>query len=203
MRAISKKPKETDMTMDGSTISEAIPDETFGLALDFATKTIETVLKHQGDIHTLPFVHCILVFMNHMTQHQAAISSLEEKVPWKYITFMLNTLLGSCEPGYEIQSHFRLPRKNQLPRPLPEDFAMRGLIYSEAYFPNDWFQNDSIDDDERYFELPSASEERKDRIIYLGYRIATTGKWLRWDEEARQFSVPEKYDITLEEEITI
>ncbi|KAI3565815.1 hypothetical protein IWW34DRAFT_641977 [Fusarium oxysporum f. sp. albedinis] len=203
MRAISKKPKETDVTMDGSTISEAIPDETFGLALDFATKTIETVLKHQGDIHTLPFVHCILVFMNHMTQHQAAISSLEERVPWKYITFMLNTLLGSCEPGYEIQSHFRLARKNQLPRPLPEDFAMRGLIYSEAYFPNDWFQNDSIDDDERYFELPSASEERKDRIISLGYRIATTGKWLRWDEEARQFSVPEKYDITLEEEVTI
>ncbi|EGU73149.1 hypothetical protein FOXB_16341 [Fusarium oxysporum f. sp. conglutinans Fo5176] len=162
------------MTMDGSTISEAIPDETFGLALDFATKTIETVLKHQGDIHTLPFVHCILVFMNHMTQHQAAISSLEEKVPWKYITFMLNTLLGSCEPGYEIQSHFRLPRKNQLPRPLPEDFAMRGLIYSEAYFPNDWFQNDSIDDDER---------------------IATTGKWLRWDEEARQFSVPENINV--------
>ncbi|EWZ78025.1 hypothetical protein FOWG_17646 [Fusarium oxysporum f. sp. lycopersici MN25] len=234
MRAISKKPKETDVTMDGSTISEAILDETFHLALDFATKKIETVLKHQGDIHTLPFVHCILVFMNHMTQYQAAISSLEEKVPWKYITFMLNTLLGSCEPGYEIQSHFRLARKNQLPRPLPEDFAMRGLIYSEAYFPNDWFQNDSIDDDERYFELPSASEERseayfpndwfqndsiddderyfelpsaseerQDRILSLGYRIAVTGKWLRWDEEARQFSVPVKYDITLEEEIII
>ncbi|EGU83176.1 hypothetical protein FOXB_06310 [Fusarium oxysporum f. sp. conglutinans Fo5176] len=189
--------------MDGSTISEAIPDETFDLALHFATKTIKTVLKHQGDIHTLPFVHSILVFMDHMTRYPAAISSLEDKVPWKYIAFMLNTLLESCEPGYEIQSHFRLPRKNQLPRPLPEDFAMRGLLYSEDYFPNDWFQTDNIDDDEKYFELPSASEERKDRIISLGCRIATSEKWLCWDEEGRKFSVTEKYDITLLEEITI
>ncbi|KAG7424480.1 hypothetical protein Forpi1262_v014587 [Fusarium oxysporum f. sp. raphani] len=203
MQAISKKPEETDVTVDGNTISEAVPDGTFDLALDFATKTIEKAFKHQGDIHTLPFVHCILVFMNHMTQYPAAISCLEDKVPWKYIAFMLNTLLESCEPRYEIQRHFYLPRKNQLPRPLPEDFAMRGLLYSEDYFPNDWFQNDNRDDDEMYFELPSASEERKNRIISLGCRIATSGKWLRWNEEARQFSVPEKYDITLEEEITI
>ncbi|KAG7402699.1 Telomerase-binding protein EST1A [Fusarium oxysporum f. sp. rapae] len=197
MRAMSKKPEETDVAMDGNTIAEATPDETFKLALDFATRTISRVLYRWGDTNTLPFVHSILVFMNHMTQYPAAISHLEEAYPWKLTSIMLNTLLLSCEPGYEIRGHFRLPEKDQLPHPLPEDFAMRGLLYAEDYFPNDWFSNDKIDEDEKYFELPSVTEVRKDRILSLGYNIASSGNWLLWNRETRQFEVPEKYDVKI------
>ncbi|KAF5707532.1 RNA polymerase II holoenzyme cyclin-like subunit [Fusarium mundagurra] len=52
-------------------------------------------------------------------------------------------------------NHFPLPEKDQLPRLLPEDFAMRGLLYTEDYLLNDWFRNDNIDEDEKYFELAS------------------------------------------------
>uniref|UniRef100_A0A0D2Y886 DNA/RNA-binding domain-containing protein n=1 Tax=Fusarium oxysporum (strain Fo5176) TaxID=660025 RepID=A0A0D2Y886_FUSOF len=197
MRAMSKKPEETDVTVDGNTISEATPDETFKLALDFASRTISRVLYRWGDTNTLPFVHAILVFMNHMTQHPAAISHLEDAYPWKLTSIMLNTLLLSCEPGYEIRGHFHLPEKHELPHPLPEDFAMRGLLYAEDYFPNDWFNNDKIEEDEKYFELPSVTEERKDRILSLGYSIASSGNWLLWNGEARQFDVPERYDVTI------
>ncbi|KAF5025707.1 hypothetical protein F66182_2212 [Fusarium sp. NRRL 66182] len=198
MRAMSKKPEETDVAMDGSTISETSPDETFNTALAFAVRTIETVVRRWGDTNTLPFLHTILVFMSHMTRYPAAISHLEKAYPWKLTCLMLNSLLVSCEPGYEVQSHFRLPEKEQLPRPLPEDFAMRGLLYSEDYFPNEWFQNEKIDEDEKYFELASMSEERKDRILSLGCKIATSGTWLLWDEQTRQFSVPEKYEVEAE-----
>ncbi|KAF5696190.1 Telomerase-binding EST1A [Fusarium globosum] len=197
MRAISKKPEETDITGDGSAISEAIPDDTFKLALDFATRAISRVLYRWGDTNTLPFLHSILVFMNHMTQHPAAISHLEDVYPWKLTSIMLNNLLLSCEAGYEIRDQFRLPEKGQLPHPLPEDFAMRGLIYAEDYFPNGWFSNDKIDEDEKYFELPSVSEERKSRILSLGYRIASSGNWLLWNEKTRQFEVPEKYNVKI------
>ncbi|KAM5518173.1 hypothetical protein FOXYSP1_08958 [Fusarium oxysporum f. sp. phaseoli] len=169
---MSKKPEETDVTMDGNTISEATPDETFKLALDFATRTISRVLYRWGDTNTLPFVHSILVFMN------------------GYFPF-------GGRPGYEIRGHFRLPEKDRLPHPLPEDFAMRGLLYAEDYFPNDWFSNDKIDEDEKYFELPSVSEERKDRILSLGYKIASSGNWLLWNGETRQFEVPEKYNVKI------
>ncbi|PCD21444.1 hypothetical protein AU210_016406 [Fusarium oxysporum f. sp. radicis-cucumerinum] len=197
MRAMPKKPEETDVTMDGNKISEANPDETFKLALDFATRTISRVLYRWGDTNTLSFVHAILVFMNHMTQHPAAISHLEDAYPWKLTSIMLNTLLLSCEPGYEIRGHFHLPEKHELPHPLPEDFAMRGLLYAEDYFPNDWFNNDKIEEDEKYFELPSVTEERKDRILSLGYSIASSGNWLLWNGETRQFEVPEKYDVKI------
>ncbi|KAF4952455.1 hypothetical protein FSARC_12627 [Fusarium sarcochroum] len=194
-----RKPEEPFVAMVVSTISEAAPDETFDIALTFAVRIIETVVRRWGDTNTLPFLHTILVFMSHMTRYPAAISHLEKVYPWKLTSLMLNSLLVSCEPGYKVQSHFRVPEKDQLPRPLPEDFAMRGLLYAEDYFPNDWFRNDKIDEDEKYFELASMSQERKDRILSLGSKIATSGTWLLWDEETSQFSVPEKYDIELED----
>ncbi|KAG7408567.1 Telomerase-binding protein EST1A [Fusarium oxysporum f. sp. rapae] len=197
MRAMSKKSEETDVTMDESTVSEATPDDTFKLALDFATRTISRVLYRWGDTNTLPFVHSILVFMSHMTQFPAAISQLEDAYPWKLTSIMLNTLLLSCEPGYEIRGLFHQPEKDQLPHPLPEDFAMRGMLYSEDYFPNGWFSNDKIDEDEKYFELPSLTEVRKDRILSLGYKIASSGNWLIWNGESRQFDVPERYNVKM------
>ncbi|KAM0360231.1 hypothetical protein ACHAPK_011855, partial [Fusarium culmorum] len=190
MRAMSKKPEETDVPMDGSTISEATPDETFSLALKFATNTISIVLSRLGDTNTLPFVHTMMVFMNYMTRYLAAISHLEEKYPWKLTSFMLNSLLASCELGYEVKDEIQLWEKDQHLRPLPEDFAMRGLLYSEDYFPNGWFQSDKVDEDEKYFESPSISEQRKDRIISLGHKLATSGSWLIWNEDTSKFSVP-------------
>jgi hypothetical protein len=77
-------------------------------------------------------------------------------------------------------------------RPLPDDFAMRGFPWVWTYFPDGWFvTEDRIDDDEKYFELQSMSEERRERVVWLGYRIAERegGKWLWFDKEARRFEV--------------
>ncbi|KAF4466808.1 hypothetical protein FALBO_6334 [Fusarium albosuccineum] len=185
---------EKDATMDENATAEPVSDETFELSRAFAVRIIETVIRRWGDTNTLPFLHTLLVFMSHMTRFPAAMSHLEKTYPWKLTSLMLNSLLVSCDPSYEVHSGFRLPEKDQLPRPLPEDFAMRGLIYSEDYYPSEWFMNDKIDEDEKYFELASMVEERKDRILSLGCKIATSGTWLIWDPEAREFSVPEKYD---------
>lgn len=199
MRAMSQKPEDNDVAMDGSSIVEANPDENFKQALSFAVRITETVMRRWGDTNTLPFLHTMLVFINHMTRFPGAISHIEEAFPWKLTALMLNSQLVSSEANYEVHSDFRLPEKGQLPRPLPEDFAMRGLIYSEDYFPHEWFKNDKIDEDEKYFELGSMVEERKDRILTLGCKIATSGSWLIWNPETRQFSVPAKYDVELED----
>jgi hypothetical protein len=77
-------------------------------------------------------------------------------------------------------------------RPLPDDFAMRGFPWVDEYFPDGWFvTEDRIDDDEKYFEAPSMLEERRERVVWLGCRIAERegGKWLRFDNEARRFGV--------------
>jgi hypothetical protein len=54
-------------------------------------------------------------------------------------------------------------------RPLPDDFAMRGFPWVEKYFPEGWFANEEkINDDEKYFELASMMEERRERVVGWG-----------------------------------
>ena len=121
---------------------------------------------------------------------------LEATFPWKMVSMLLNSLLPSCRDYERIQSgEFPRPVK-QLPRPLPEDFALRGLLWAEKYFPSDWFSNDKIDDDEKYFEVASMTDERKERIIWLAVYIAREGKgqWLIYDDKVHQFSVPSRFE---------
>jgi len=86
-------------------------------------------------------------------------------------------------------------------KPLADDFALRGFPWTETYFPEKHFVTEErIDDDEKYFELPSMLEERRERLVWLGCRIAEreNGKWLRFDKETKRFGVAPAYDIELD-----
>ncbi|KAH7114137.1 hypothetical protein EDB81DRAFT_873493 [Dactylonectria macrodidyma] len=200
MIAMSQKSDETDVAMDGSSILETPPSKSFTQALDFAVKTYDIVLLRWGDTNTLPYIHTVLVFILKMTQYPAGISYLEKPFPWKLTMVMLNYLLGSCdfEPR---MNDFPGPEKGGLPRPLPEDYAMRGLTYAADYHPKDWFDNEKIDEDERYFELASMTDQRKERILYLGFKIAAQGKWLTFDADSKKFDVTPAYNVKIDEAI--
>ncbi|KFA80858.1 hypothetical protein S40288_11500 [Stachybotrys chartarum IBT 40288] len=71
---------------------------------------------------------------------------------------------------------------------------MRGLLYTEDYFPADWFSKDKIKEDERFFEVASMTEERQEKILWLGRKIAEFGNWLAWNEANQQFKIDVKYD---------
>jgi hypothetical protein len=44
---------------------------------------------------------------------------------------------------------------------------MRGFQWAERYHPPRWFDTDERvdDDDDKYFEVPSMMEERRDRVL--------------------------------------
>uniref|UniRef100_A0A4E9EJC7 DNA/RNA-binding domain-containing protein n=1 Tax=Gibberella zeae TaxID=5518 RepID=A0A4E9EJC7_GIBZA len=193
MRAIFNMPKGRDITADGSSISDITLDKNFKDAYKFGVATIETVLTRHQDANTLPFLHTILVFIRYMTRNPAAMRHLENDFPWAPTATMLNFLLAFCKPGYKVQSHTTLFDHHQLKSPLPEDFAMRGLLYSEGYPPKESFENVGIDADERYLELESMTEERTHRVLSLGFSIAHSGRWLIWDEATSQFSAAARY----------
>ncbi|KAI0388328.1 hypothetical protein F5Y17DRAFT_463816 [Xylariaceae sp. FL0594] len=58
------------------------------------------------------------------------------------------------------------------------DLALKGFHFVEPYHPTDLFSKNQIDDDEKYFEMPSMMEVRKQRILWLAHKIARTGQWL-------------------------
>ncbi|KAL2158341.1 hypothetical protein VTH06DRAFT_4389 [Thermothelomyces fergusii] len=83
-------------------------------------------------------------------------------------------------------------------KPLADDYAIRGFPWTESYFPDDFFVTEErIDDDEKYLEFPSMLEERRQRVVWLGCRIAERegGKWLRFNKEAQRFDVNPTYDV--------
>ncbi|KAH6871336.1 hypothetical protein B0T10DRAFT_466745 [Thelonectria olida] len=155
MNAIAQKPDQADVTKEGSNISEAppLPSEAFTKALSFAF----------------------------MSNYPTTMSHIEGEYPWKLTVILLNSLSDSSRVEPRMDEGFPHPEEDELHKPLPEDYAMRGIIFTGLVCQRE------VDEDEKYFELSSMVEERKERILYLGYRIATHQKWLNFDESIRRF----------------
>ena len=159
-----------------------------------AEGTYNKVFSRFADPNILPYLHTILVFHRYLILFPSAMSLLDGTFPWKLVSALLNSFLHSYHEYERIQSdEFPRPVK-QSPRPLPEDFALRGLVWADKYFPPDWFSNNKIDDDEKYFEVASMTDERKERVLWLGISIARHGKWLLYDDKSHQFSVPSRFE---------
>ncbi|KAF4417614.1 hypothetical protein CFRS1_v015826 [Colletotrichum fructicola] len=174
----------------------AAPSQQFLDALDFTCRTHDVVFRRFGDPSVTPYLHVTLSFLYYFSK-VAAITYIEAKIPWKLISSMLNALVGTCSDFDSIKDTKFPPRKS--PRPLPDDFAQRGLVWAENYYPDDWFTA-AIDYDEKCFEVASMMEERQYRCLWLGHRIATSasGRWLTYDKHTRQFSVAAQYDVDID-----
>ncbi|KAK2059311.1 hypothetical protein LY76DRAFT_512378 [Colletotrichum caudatum] len=172
-------------------------------ALDFAGRTHGVVflrfavLDERGhlipDPNVNPYLHVTLSFLYYMSHFATVMGYIESKMPWKLISLMLNWRLKKC-PSMDRIEWEDFPRSNdETRRPLPEDFAQRGLFWVGKYYPDDWFTS-KLDYDEKYFEVASMTEEREERCFWLGRRIASLGNWLTYDKSTRQFGVPPQYD---------
>ncbi|KAL0937334.1 uncharacterized protein CTRU02_207065 [Colletotrichum truncatum] len=195
MRAIkSSRAEDSDIPMEGM---DTAPSQKFLDALDFACRTHDVIFRRFGDPNVIPYVHVTLSFLYHMSHFPTAMAYIEDKLPWKLISLLLNTLMDGNTLFEKIESEdFPRPEKES-PRPLPEDFAQRGLLWVDKYYPNDWFTASKIDDEEKYFEVPSMTDERQDRCLWLACRLASSGRHLTYDKEARQFNVTPQYDIRI------
>jgi hypothetical protein len=179
-----------DVDMQGSP-SDHSPQSlsSFNNAQRLTNDTLKIVLQRIGDPNVLPFIHITLVFMQYVSRFPGAMGLLQAEFPWDLLATMLNTLLASCGSISRIEDKsFLRPEKDDV-RPFPEDFAVRGLLFTEGYFPEGWFANGQFDEEEKYHELPSMTAERKERILWIGVtRIANRGHGLDFD--GKRFTAP-------------
>ncbi|KAI0476052.1 hypothetical protein GGR56DRAFT_665852 [Xylariaceae sp. FL0804] len=197
MQAIKSKRQDqkSDPGLDSESASEQESVKEFAWATHLSVGTYEVVFHRLGDPNVFPFLHVTVVFMSHLTKFPSAMARVQSTFPWKLMSLMLNSLLLSCQSYERIQSD-SFPREAQdvPPRPLPEDFAMKGLLWTLDYFPDDWFSNEKVDEDEKFFEVASMTDERKERILWGACRIARSGRWLTYEEEAHRFGVASDYE---------
>ncbi|KUJ21773.1 uncharacterized protein LY89DRAFT_729275 [Mollisia scopiformis] len=131
--------------------------------------TLQIVLQRIGDPNVLPFIHVTLVFMHNMTRRASASAMvlLQKDFPWDFLAIMLNTSRAQYKSSSRIEAEqFPIPAADV--RPFPEDFAIRGLLWAEDYFPAEWFTNEKIDEEEdKPLERPSmfAREDEQDSVF--------------------------------------
>lgn len=163
---------------------ESPPYTSFLLAESFTNELFKMFLRQiracQDDPSLLSFVHCMLVFINFMSQNPP-MRHLESNIPWVQLVQTLNSLLLT-------QSHLNhkdisFPQEHHL---LKEDLAIRGLLFAwgQDYYIDSWFRTRLAEDTH---DDASLMHERKYRIILLGIWIARPGKWIRYSEQERLF----------------
>ena len=181
-------------------------------------ETLRTVLKRVGDTNVLSFLHIVLVFCWRLTLSPGGSDYLNGFLPLELMCTYLNKLEelpAHFSPKSEEVSFPSTPHNNE--QPLPEDFLIRGQVYSEGVFPASWFENASSDIDERVIEQPYMSKRRALRVKWLAIRFAAAQdtsstlrkdssnvpviddntvpthrsprKWMRWDPSTDTFSV--------------
>ena len=150
--------------------------------------TLSVALRRIGDKNVYPLVHVTLAFLWRLAIVGKLVHYIERDVPWGEISFFLNTLGESIDVASTIEAvDFPWPAEGA-GRPLPEDFVIRGQGWSQGHFPKDWFEDAKVGDEERLMEVPSMAAPRVERILWLGVRLASLGRWLHYDRELKMFS---------------
>ncbi|KID97277.1 hypothetical protein MAJ_06764, partial [Metarhizium majus ARSEF 297] len=187
MNAVLKSQQTDDNTMDD--LPDPVLTDAFNTAVRFAARTYEIVIARWGDKNTLPCLHSLLVFYWFMMDFDVGRQYLEDSLPWEQTALLLNYLLRTSEFTPRLDTTEIPWPEGGKAHPLPEDYAMRGLIYTGTYFPKKWFDDTAIDDDEKYFEPASTVGKRCERILWLGHSIAMKKRQLHWDKQTRKFSI--------------
>ncbi|KAF1997127.1 hypothetical protein P154DRAFT_441918 [Amniculicola lignicola CBS 123094] len=165
-------------------------DFTFSRAYLLAMSTLSLVLRRIGDKNVLPHLHVLLSFFASFASIKY-VAHLIDHAPWYEIVPFLNTLLKTDRPEH-ISGIFPTD-SNEYTQPLPEDYLIRGQIWSQSYFPENWFARE-LDEEERYLELASTIKSRTERIVRLGFHLAGYERWITYDQQAHTFSVVNSSD---------
>ncbi|KAL3471389.1 hypothetical protein BJX99DRAFT_263320 [Aspergillus californicus] len=166
---------------DSETISPLV---FYGSCLTFQTLSI--MLDQMGNKNVLPSFHASLAFLWCLSQTRNGMKHVEVVVPWKQITAFLNTLVRNFTEFTLIEGASFSSIDEE--RWLPEDFLIRGQIWSQHFYPAGFFSNAPTADEGRNIEPPSRDLARMHRCLWLGVRLATFKRWMTYDASSRKFS---------------
>ena len=149
--------------------------------------TLSVALKRPQDANVYPLVHMYLAFLRSLVNVDEIWGIIEKDVPWGEMCSFLNILVSEFELLHsknQERAQSRL-RSKEIPNreqgtfdggPLPEDYILRGQLYSSWLYPATWFIDPMDDDDDRYIKMPLMDVTRLERILWLGHGIASVRK---------------------------
>ena len=169
LRSSIQSPPSTPENLTSSDLESSI--SMINHASKLAFSTLSTCLQRVGDKNVLTLISVYFIFIFDLTRIEKVRPHLEPHIPWPEMCSFLNAL--AAKPDTTITARVRskqFPKPKYLgSRPLPEDYALRG----QWYFPRHRFSNANMDDEERSIELSDMVAARVERILWLGFRMAS------------------------------
>lgn len=138
-------------------------------AISLCIRTQDLVLRRIREPNIYPYF-----------QHRiaSAIEYLEDKFPWNSVSLLLNMLLVSRRIFTRITGEdYPGPPKTETSRPLPVDFAIRGLVWENRYCPKNWFTASDVDEGDKDFESSAMIDGREEGILWLGSPTTRPQQW--------------------------
>ncbi|KAJ5152463.1 hypothetical protein N7492_009743 [Penicillium capsulatum] len=137
-------------------------------------KTFSCFLDGIENPNTHAAVHTSLVFIWYLAHQCAVMQQLEDLIPWLEIIKLLNTIFSGRNAPFHQAETFLSP-EHTTPKPLPEDLLIRGQAWSEPYYPSDFFEGVSFNDEYPLTEKVSRASYRAHRCFWLGVQLAMVG----------------------------
>ncbi|KAF2015220.1 hypothetical protein BU24DRAFT_173756 [Aaosphaeria arxii CBS 175.79] len=159
---------------------------TFSRAYHLTMSTMEMVCRRIGDKNVLPHIHVVMSFLSAISSISSIAHFLND-APWAELVTSLNELL-KAEQAEQVLPSPMFPPDQVDSVPLPEDYTIRGQVWSQSYFPSDWFAREH-DEEDRPVELASTIRSRIERILRIAYQISTFNRWISYDAHSHKFSV--------------
>lgn len=133
-------------------------------------QTFSVALDQIGNKNVYPTIHVTLAFIWRLAVYRDTIKYIEAFVPWSNTAGFLNTMIRDDTDVSVFKSeHFPISEDR---KHVPEDFCIRGQLWSRNYYPPDFFNKHPEEDDGRWIEAPSLSVSRAYRCLWLGAQIA-------------------------------
>ena len=178
-----------------STSDRTTQDAAFSGSHDTTTVTCErigqffsVVSVRIGDKNVLPTMHTSFAWLWSLCHIPGAIEYVEEYIPWEQLATFLNTLGRSGIVEANIERSSFPPTISGTGPQLPEDFAMRGWLWTQFYHPAGFFKGQVVDEDERALEPPSLTPPREERCLWLGVRLASVKRWWTYNSATKKFT---------------
>ena len=112
------------------------------LTMKLTFQTLSVALNRPKDSHVLSQVHIVFALLWTLLSDQHLIEHSEHDIPWldngKYLNGLLTHEDTSTSIWREGVLWHNVGRERLFPKPLPEEFQIRGLAWSYRYFPRDW-----------------------------------------------------------------
>lgn len=194
----SQDPKLEDSNLQSTTFLTHDEIETSTIVLSHASDLTFSIFEHALNVtdwertHILPMVHVMLAFIRSISTIPNAIKLFENTIPWAALCSYLNKLKidESCRDMIWDGETFP-SATNTTGRPPPDDYIIRGQVYTQHLFPQTWFTDAKVDDEERMLEQSSHDSYRTIRVLWLAARICSAKQWISYDDEKRTFIVAE------------